>query len=377
MACPPSARLASRFEETSSEYADEGTLAHHLAEAFLLFDLGRLDPGEYRERIAEIKADELFNAEMTDFCDDYSTFVQEVRSRGLRDNNSALVWVERKLDLSWWIPESFGTSDAGVIAGDTMHIVDLKYGKGVEVFAEDNTQMKIYALGALRHFDRGGVVREVHCTIYQPRLHNVSTWSIDRDELDTWAELVLVPAAAKAWRGRGRFRAGTHCRWCPAKGPCDANKKYNMDMARFNFIDSALMTDRDIAYVLKHGDNFIRWVQDVKDFALNQAINHNVRYPDMKIVEGRSNRVFPNKDIAIRYLQLEGFKLDSITKREIVTLENLQKLMGKKDFNDIVAPLLIKPDGKLALVPKDDKRPAWHSASEARKVFLEYEDDEF
>lgn len=374
MACPPSARLALRFEEQTSTYADEGTLAHHLAETILLFLAHRISRDDYYDRLEEIEADGYYNAEMKGYVDDYVDYVLETKSRALRDDDRAKIWIERKLDLTYWIPESFGTSDAGVIGGPTMRIIDLKYGKGVEVSAEDNTQMKIYSLGALRQFDVHDQVETIEMTIYQPRIHNISTWAISRDELERWAETRLVPASEMAFHGRGRFRAGSHCRWCPAKGICEENRQYNMEIARFDFIDAALMCDKDVAYVLKHGDDFVKWVSDVKEYALNQAVNHGRKYPGMKIVEGRSNRVFPDKTVASLFLELEGYRLSEFTKRELLPLGDLEKLLGKRKFNEIIAPLLIKPEGKLALVPVEDKRDAWHSGREARRIFEAAED---
>ena len=376
IACPPSARLAAKFGEQSSEYADEGTLAHTLSEILLSALLGFITEREALERVKVVKRDKFYNEEMHDHCEDYARFIVERLNRADRIHgaDNVDVWVEEKLNLDHLAPESFGTSDAGIIGGDMLEIVDLKYGKGVEVSAVENSQLKMYALGALRRFDKKRKVRRVTRTIYQPRIGNIDSWECTSDDLEDWAEDVLIPAGQKAFHGKGRFRAGSHCRWCPAAGSCQANMEYNLELARFDFIDAALLTDKDVSWVLKRADDFTRWVNDVKEHALTQAVNHGKHYPGFKVVEGRSNRVFQSEETAMRILELEGYDPDDFTRRKLLTLEGLKKFLGSTTFAQVVEPLLIKPEGKLTLVTKDDRRPAWRSVDEARRVFRDHLD---
>lgn len=369
MTCGPAGWLQQQFPEQESTEAAEGTDAHHLSEAKALFRLGDISKREYQHRYEDVREGEYYTREMDDLTDDYSSYVIEQYNRARRDHRDAFVFIEQKLKLDHWIPEGFGTGDAGVFARSVFEEIDLKYGKGLLVPAVDNTQLKIYALGALRKFDPRHEVKTVLLTIYQPRLDNIDTWEMRRKDLDEWAEDVLVPAAERAWAGKGRFVPGDHCRFCRARGACDALREYNMELANFDFIDASLMTPEDVAFVLKRVDGLVKWANDVKEYALYQAINAGQKYPGFKIVEGRSNRKFEDEAHVIRYLtSFEGVALEDLTRVEMNTLETLKKTLGKRTFETIVAPLLTKPPGKLALVPKDHKSPEWHSSSAARSV---------
>ena len=206
-----SARLTEHIEDTQSVYAAEGNLAHDLAELELKFQLKLITKNTYNKELKKIKANELYSEEMPDEVEKYTDFVFERLTEAQSHTADALIFLEQRLDFSKWVPEGFGTSDCIIVTERLMEVIDFKYGKGVEVYAENNPQMMLYALGALEEYGFIYDIEKVRMTIAQPRIDNFSTWEIAVEELESWAETELREKAQAAWEGKGECIAGDWC----------------------------------------------------------------------------------------------------------------------------------------------------------------------
>lgn len=369
LACTPSARLEMQFPDRGSGAAAEGTLAHALGELILRFKLKRIPRHTYEVELARIQADELYDHTMEDHADAYSVFVLERFAMARAVNKDALIFLEQKLNLTEYVPDGFGTGDVIIIADGVMYIIDLKYGKGVLVNAEENKQMMLYSLGALREFDFMYDITRVNMIIYQPRIDNYSSFEMSVEDLRKWAESDLKPLAALAFKGLGDFRPGSHCRFCKAAPVCKANADRNLELAKYEFADSNLLNDEQIADILDRAGEFQKWLDAVEGYALDQAVNHNKNWPGYKLVEGRGNRKYADESAVANKLDDAGFEKDRVMPRALLGITALQKEIGKKFFDTLVTDLLIKPPGKLTLVPLSDKREAVNSLESAIKDF--------
>ena len=351
--CPPSARLGENYEDTSSAFAAEGTDAHSLCEYMLKSALGIQ---------CENPVDNLtyYNEEMDECATGYASYVMELLAQAKEKTADPIVLIEQKLDFSKYVPDGFGTGDCVIIADGTLSIVDYKHGKGVEVSAVNNPQMKLYALGALEIFDPIYDIDTVTMTIYQPRIGNVSEYTVSKDELLNWAETTLKPAAELAFNGGGEFACGDWCRFCKAKSECRKRAEENMKLAAYDFRDPPLLSDAEIEEILGRLDAFLSWASDVKDFAYKSALDGKV-WNGWKLVEGRSNRKYTNERAAAAAVMAAGY--DPYEKK-LLGVTEMQKALGRKQFNEILGDLIIKPKGKPALVPESDKRPAINTATD-------------
>ncbi len=351
--CTPSARLEQDFENTSSEAAAEGTAAHALAE----HKLKRLLKRRSKRPSSTYDSDE-----MEEHTDSYVAFVQEQLAEVKRKCRDPIVLIEQRLDLSTYAPESFGTADC-IIAGDgTLHVIDFKYGAGVLVDAEHNPQMMLYALGALRLFDSLYTINTVAMSIYQPRRENVSTWMISVTELMTWAEDELRPRAQQAFEGEGEYCAGTWCVFCRAAVRCRARAAEKMKLAQQEFSLPPLLTDEEIAGVLHQLPDLVKWANEIMAYATGEAVSHGKEWPGFKLVEGRSIRKYTSEEEVARVAKDAGYT--DIYEHKIISITAMEKLMGKKDFQDILGGLVTKPPGKPTLVADTDKRPAIKTSAE-------------
>lgn len=366
LACTPSAILESSFPNVSSIFADEGTLAHRLGELMIRHKLSRITKEEYDTELAKISSNELFSESMADYCDDYAVFVIEKLNGAGKD---AVLLLEQKLDLSAFVPKGFGTSDSNIIGNGTLEIVDLKYGKGVAVDATENRQMMLYGLGALMEFDTSYTITKVVMTIYQPRISNFSTFEMPVKKLLAWGNKELRPKAKIAFEGKGEYVAGSHCKFCRARGICKANAVYNLEITKHDFKDPALMSDDDVSDVLTKADVFSSWLTAVGDYALNESVNRNKKWPNFKLVAGRSNRKYTDESTVITRLFDAGYDEDSTCTKKLLGITALEKKIGVESFKEIVSEFIIKPDGKPTLVPISDKRPEFHSSQSAATDF--------
>jgi hypothetical protein len=352
LSCTPSARLTESLEDTESAFAAEGTDAHALCEYKLRKAVGLPVPD------APPKL-EYYSNEMDDYADDYVSFILELYEEAKAKCKDPLVLVEQYLDLGRYVPESFGTGDALIASDGTLFIIDYKYGKGVSVDAEDNPQMKLYALGALGIFDCLYDIREVSMTIYQPRLGNVSTFVMKKDDLYKWAEETVRFKAADAFKGIGEYHCGAWCQFCKARATCRERANSNLKLASKDFADPPLLTDEEVGEVLGKADELASWAEEVKAYALDKALKGK-KWSGYKVVEGRSVRKYSNEPEVAKAVEDAGF--DPYEKR-LLSITEMQKLIGKSKFADLLDRFVVKPAGKPTLVQESDKRPEFNTAA--------------
>ena len=254
------------------------------------------------------------------------------------------------------MPDGFGTGDCLIVADRLLHIIDLKYGQGVLVDAVENPQMMLYALGALRIFDCLYNITEVSMTIYQPRRENVSTWTVSVEELDEWAEQTLKPKAELAFKGEGEYSPGAWCQFCKAAVKCRARAEAKLQLAKYEFAKPPLLTDAEIGDILGKLDDLTKWANEIIAYAQEAAVSHGKQWPGYKLVESRTNRKYTDEDAVVAAARAAGYT--DIFKKSLIPITEMEKLMGKKTFAEVLGSLVIKPKGKPTLVPASDKRPA-------------------
>lgn len=347
MACPPSALLEQQFPSETSSFAEEGTAAHDLAEHKLKKALKMRS----RKPNSKYQTDEM--DEMTDLYVEYCLEVIEKAKESCKDLQ---ILIEQKLDFSDYVPEGFGTGDLVIVGTGTLHVIDLKYGRGVIVSAERNPQMMLYALGALSLFEMLYDIDKVSMTIIQPRVDNFSTYELSVEELLTWAEEELKPKALLASQGEGEFCAGEHCRFCRARNQCRARTLKNLELLKYEFSDPALLSDDEIAEIIGVAEELSKWASDIYTYATALAINEGKEWDGFKLVEGRTRRKFTDEELVAETAKAAGYT--DIYKQSLITITEMEKLMGKKKFGEILGSLVEKPKGKLTLVPETDKRQA-------------------
>jgi len=360
--CTPSARLTEHIEDTQSVYAAEGTLAHSLAELELKHQLKLITKATYNKEFHKIKSNELYSEDMPDEVEKYVSYVFEKLMEAQNHTADALIFLEQRLDFSRWVPEGFGTGDCIIIADGTMEVIDLKYGKGVEVSAENNPQMMLYALGALEEYGFIYDINKVRMTIVQPRLNNFSTWEISINDLFAWAEGELKEKAKAAWEGVGEFVTGDWCLFCKVKATCKARAEAMLAIAEsYQQRDPHLLTIEEIAEILHKAEEIQTWAKDIQEYALEQARDYGVKFPGWKLVEGRSNRKYTDEEEVAAVLISEGFSESDIYIKKLKSITDMEKTLGKKRFNTLLKDFIIKPPGKPTLVVESDKRPEINS----------------
>ena len=360
--CPPSARLCETYEDKGSDYAAEGTDAHSLCEYKLRLALGMeaTDPTEHLT---------WYNEEMLDCANGYASYILELVEAAKETCADPVVLIEQRVDFSRWVEQGFGTSDAIIISDGTLHVVDYKHGLGVLVEADNNPQMMCYALGALELFDVIYDIDTVAMTVYQPRRQNVSTFEMPKDDLYRWADEVLKPTAELDFAGDGNFLCGEWCGFCKAKHECRARAEANLLLAQYDFKLPPLLEDTEIEVILSHADHLVSWVNDIKEYALQQAISGK-EWTGFKLVEGRSNRRYTNEAAVTQTVTDAGF---DPYERKLLGITAMQKLLGKSRFDELLSAYIEKPQGKPTLVPESDKRPVMNNA---KTDFMEENDYE-
>ena len=366
LVCTPSARFEQEFPDTESEAAKEGTLAHKLAEIILQLKLKLITKQKYEVELKQVKKNPLYNVVMHSHCDDYSVFVLE----RLYSYEDAAIDLEFKIPLKIWIPEGFGTIDIRICAPKdrVLEIIDFKYGKGVEVSAQENKQMMVYGLGSLGVKADYHVYETVKMTIYQPRLDNVSTFKMPGSDLLLWGREVLKPAAELAFDGRGEFVPGDYCRFCRAKGICRATASQNLELAKYDFKADRYLTPEEVSDILDRAAPFTNWLKGVLDYAQAEALTGK-KWPGYKLVSGRSNRVYSDEAAIAETLIMTEFSEDVIYKKTLLNLTDMENAIGAANFAMLVEPFITKPTGKPTLVPVGDKRIELNSLSAAIKEF--------
>lgn len=345
--CTPSARLEQEFENAESVAAKEGTAAHALCEHKLKKALRMRS----KRPVSDYDTDE-----MEECTDAYVDFVIEQYGLAKQNCKDPLVLIEQRLDFSCFVPGGFGTGDCIIIADDKLHIVDFKYGMGILIQAEENPQMKLYALGALELYDALYDIKDVSMTIFQPRRENVSTWTISVEQLREWAENELKPKAQMAYKGEGEYLPGEWCTFCRAAIKCRARAEEKLRLAQLEFRMPPLLADAEIEEILTVLPDLVKWANEITAYATDAAVRHGKEWRGFKIVEGRSVRKYRDEEKVAEAAQEAGYT--DIYRKTLITLTEMQKLMGKKKFDEVLGSLICKPPGKPTLVPVTDKRPA-------------------
>ena len=347
--------------DVSSDFAVEGTLAHAYCAKKLKTFLGL--PTEHEDKeIAELA--DYHTGEMDEYTDTYASIVIEKYNAALALTPDAQLLVETRLDFSEHIPDSFGTADAIIIADGTMEVIDFKYGKGVKVSAVENPQMQIYALGAYDKFSFEYRIDRVRMTIVQPRIDNLSDYELTVSDLMAWTKEVLTPKAHEAFSGKGVQQPGEWCRFCKVKCRCRALTEHSLHIALAKPTPQLLTPEELARDVLPNLETIKTWLSGVEEFALRTALS-GVVVPGWKVVEGRSLRKITNPSAVSNALTGAGIERDLIYKpQELLSITELEKLVGKKQFASLCAQWVSKPQGKPALVPESDKRQAINTIEE-------------
>lgn len=358
--CPPSAVAATMYPNTATEFTKEGTLAHEVAEVVAR----GISPDVLRGDIEKAAGCCDMTYEMIECAKAYADYIQEL----ITDEN-AVVLLEQRLDLTPWVPEGFGTGDCTIIQGNRLDVVDYKYGKGVAVSAVDNSQMRLYALGAINEFGDIYEIHEVGMHIFQPRINNVSVDVMRIDDLIFWGEGVK-PIAKLAAKGEGDFCFGEHCRFCPHAGQCPTLAAGCMKVVNITGGKAAVPTLAPwmIADILKQESVISAWLKAVKDRALTQMLNGE-EIPGFKVVEGRGSREWADEDKLPLILEAGGCTYDEYTKTELLSPAALEKSIGKKKVAEIVGQYIVSKPGGPTIAPASDKRKPFDRLAEARKDF--------
>lgn len=377
--CTPAPRVEAEFPETTSEYAEEGRLAHSVCELAAKKKFTVMNNRTYNSRLKKLKADPKWDDEMLSTA---ATYVEHLTEHAMRFEHAPYVALEVQVDITDYAPEAFGTCDCVMIGGDELIITDYKHGKGVPVSAQDNPQMLLYALGALKLYRPiyGDMIRRVSTYIDQPRLGSYDGASMTVEELLAWGESIK-PKAAAAFMGTGEFAPGEWCRFCRAKAKCRARANQNTALEDFKdciplgrsipmqaeydatgFKPSNCLTDEEIGTLLVRAEGLVAWYNDLKEYALAACLNGKT-IPGWKAVEGRSTRAWTDQDAALEALMAGGVEEAIIYDRVPKTLAQLEKVIGKQRFGELVGGMITKSPGKPALAAESDKRPAYNGAA--------------
>ena len=373
LSCTPSALLETEFSDTTSEAAAEGTLAHEMCEIkarqalYRKTDAGYLAKNVATRGLNKIRKDPLYSEEMESYTDDYAA---QLDLWALGFNERPYIALETRLDLTDWVPEGFGTADCIMIGGNRLLVVDFKYGKGVRVSAENNPQMQLYALGALKKFAMVYEIETVTMAICQPRLSvEPDVWEEPVADLLAFGDMVRQRAAL-AIKGEGEYHPGEEqCRFCRARQTCRARADYNIQMA-FGDVGKLppLISDAEVGEYLAKGEDVARWLKDLQEYALSTCLEGG-EIPGYKAVEGRGSRDWTDQDEAFRALMAGGVPEEVMYERKALTLAALEKVVGKKEFADLAGSYIVKSPGKPTLVKESDKRPAISNVPSVEEAF--------
>lgn len=369
--CPGSIRLSEQCPpETPSPYAEEGTVAHTMAE--LKLTLAYMSSGdvyspedlkEIREDLEKARSLGSCTAEMEEATDRYVEAIGELLSEA---GDDAELMAEQRFKLTDWIPGGFGTSDAVIVSEDRIQVIDLKYGKGVRVDAVGNPQLRLYGLGAASLFSGVYDFETVCMTIIQPRLDHISTEEVPLKELQRWGANVVAPRAKEALGKDAEVKAGVWCRWCPAKALCRVRAEENLALQKLDYAPPDLLDPEELGDILQRGKALESWVKDVEDYCFHQALAGE-KIDGWKIVEGRSVRKYKDELAVAEKLREAGYDDAMLYERKLLGLTAMEKLVGKKKLTETLGDLIVKPAGKPVLVPESDKRPEMNTADDFKE----------
>jgi len=384
LVCTAAPRFEENLPESTSEYAEEGRLAHAICELKVLKKFTLMTSRAYTTRLNKLKKDPLYKDEMDKTSDLY---IEHLTEQAMLYDHTPTVTAEVQVDFEEYVPEGFGTCDCIMIGGDTLSITDYKHGKGVPVSATGNPQMRLYALGALKRYAPvfGDTIKRVRMTIDQPRIASEPTTDIITvEELLAWGESIK-PIAQKAFMGLGEFVPGEHCRFCRGKAQCRARANANTALEDFKDCVPAsvwnekteacvsaggtvqgtppqLLSDAEIGNLLERGKFLVEWYKDLEEYA-TKALLDGRPVEGWKLVAGRSNRTFTDQDAAVAAIIGAGYDEALVYDRKPKTLSQLETMLGKADFAKIAGQFVIKPYGKPTLAPASDKREEYNCAA--------------
>lgn len=361
--CPRAPRLEATLPERTSEYAQEGTLAHSVCEISAKKKFKKVKAAEYNKEIKKLKKRELWDDEMLHTAE---TYVEHLSERAMSFENEPYITFEVKVDISDYVPDAFGRCDCVMFGGDTLIITDYKHGKGVPVDVVENPQMMLYALGALKLYQPlfGGAIKTVEIYVDQPRINSYEGWQVSVEDLLAWGN-EIKPKAQMAYAGFGEFHAGSWCRFCRADGMCKAQAEQMAsaldDFGAVSGSNPALLTPEQMGEALEKGGCLVEWYKKLQNLSL-EAILSGTKIPGYKAVEGRSVRVWSDQDKALETLLSNGVERAVIYDSVPKTLAQLEKVLGTKRFTELVGEFVTKPQGKPALATAEDKRAEFNSA---------------
>jgi hypothetical protein len=355
--CTPGVRLEEHFPASTSVYAEEGTLAHEIAELKLrkAFVETGMSTRTFNTRLNKMKKHELFQEEMLKHTDAYVEYVQGIT---IGMPTMPYVAVEKRINYSSYAPEGFGTVDGLIIGGETLYVTDFKYGKGVPVSAEDNYQMKLYALGAYLEYSFLYPIKQIHLAIIQPRLNSISEYALSLEDLLAWGDSIK-PTAQKAFKGEGDFVPGEHCKFCRAKAQCRARAEQYTALEDFKMLKPPLLSNEEVGQILAKAEALDAWVKALKEFALAECLKGN-EIAGWKAVEGRGSRSFVDQDEAFKWLRENDIDEAMLFERVPLTVSKIEKVLAKQEFRSLLEePGHVKKSaGKPTLAPIGDKRKA-------------------
>lgn len=359
LACPPSARLEEQFPASSSSYAEEGTLAHSVAELTVRYYLNEITEADFENKLDEYKKEKYFTEEMRECAAAYAKFIIDRLNAAKETCPDPIVILETRLDFSKYVPGGFGTGDCLIIAEPVLEVIDFKYGKGVRVEASDNSQMQLYGLGALNEFGDLYDIETVRMTIFQPRLSGTfDTADKTVKALTTWATKTVKPRAKLADQGKGDFAPSEEtCRFCRAKNQCRARTEENLKLFD-DSPDPLLISLNEAADILKKAGDIESWLKDLKEL-VSKALTQGETVEGWKMVEGRSVRKFADEDKVVAAMREAGIEDAMLFERKLISLTQMEKDFGKKRVGEILKDLIVKPKGAPTLAPESDKRPAY------------------
>lgn len=361
--CTPSARLEDKIPQSSSIYAEEGTLAHEIATLELNFRLGHVTKREYNSELKKLKKSSLYKDEMEINVDIYVEIVLEKYAEALKRNPDAVILVEERVDYSHIVENGFGIADNIIISDGILDVTDLKYGAGVQVDAEENSQLMIYGLGALLKYEFTYDIHTIRLSICQPRKDHYSTWEISVEDLLKWAEEIVREKAKLAYQGLGDQRTGSWCRFCRAKPVCRAYADKNLELAKYEFRNPQTLEDFELADIFLKIPVLQEWAKSVTDYMLEEALKGK-QYPGLKVVSGKSNRAFQNVEKAKEWLMKEGVDENIFMKEQkpkFFGITDADKILKKEledeKYSEFFKLFVYKPEGAPTLVHESDKRP--------------------
>lgn len=362
MNCTPSARLEELLpEKGTTVFAAEGTLAHEFGDLQLRFFNKEITKRKLNSELKKLRAHKLYTPEMEGEVEKYTTYVIEEFNAAPK---GAELMVERRLDFSHLVEEGFGTGDATIAADDTLDVIDLKYGMGIKVYADENPQLMLYGIGALRMVDLMYDIKKVRLSIVQPRLDHISAWEISTEDLEKWGEEEVKTKAEIAYEGGGEQVPGDWCKWCKVKPKCAALAKQSMSLAKFDFKDPQMLTDDEIFEVREKQALLVEWAKSVTDYMHKEAVEGK-KWTGFKLVEGRSNRRWADEQETAKFLKEHGYKEKDFMQTKLKGITAISKLAGDLELGD----LMVKPPGAPTLVEEKDPRPEMGSAESAREDF--------